>query len=126
MNPTKRTKTMGLHEWSKNDTILTLYVSMYGTKNLYLKTEDAVAKFIGASLGSFKMQCMNIRALLGLENKTLSDFTKLQNEVFDEYKDKSHYVLYKDVINIINQDEYERIQCLKKLGKDPKKMKMVK
>lgn len=125
MSTSKRTKTMGLHEWSKNDTIISLYVAKYGTKGLYLKTEGDIAKFIGTSEASLKMQCANMRSLMGQSEKVLSDFSKLQSEVFDEYNGMSEYQLMKEVKNIINQDDFERSEILRKMGKDPSRMKMI-
>ena len=125
MNTTKRAKTLGLHEWSKNDTIISLYVTKFGTKGLYLKTEKDVAKFIGTTEGSLKMQCANIRSLMGQKSRALSDFSQLQSEVFEEYNEMSQYQLMKEVKTIINQDDYERCEALKRLGKDPRKMTMV-
>jgi hypothetical protein len=113
---------MGLHEWSKNDTIISLYVTKFGTKGLYLKTEKDIAKHIGTTEGSLKMQCANIRSLTGQKNGTLSDFSQLQSEVFNEYNGMNQYQLMKEVKSIINQDDYERCEALKRMGRDPRKM----
>lgn len=126
MSTNKRTKTLGLHEWSKEDTIISLYVTKFETKGLYLKTTKEIAKFIGTSEASLKMQCANIRSLMGLKESSLSDFSKLQLEVFEEYNKLSEYDLMRKVKTIINQDNYERVEALKKLGKDPKKMLIIK
>jgi len=122
MSTNSRTKTMGLHEWSKNDTIISLYVTKFGTKGLYLKTEKDVAKFIGTTEGSLKMQCANMRSLMGQKNGVLSDFSQLQSEVFNEFNGMTQYQLMKEVKTIINQDDYERCEALKRMGKDPRKM----
>lgn len=118
-----RAKTLGLHEWSKNDTILTLYVTKFGTKGLFLKTESDVSKFIGTSLGSLKMQMANIRSIIGLKESSLSDFSKLQKDVFDEFGNSNQFELLKVVKKIIGQDEMELMEIFKKMGKDPNKMK---
>jgi len=118
-----RAKTMGLHDWSKDDTILCLYYTKYGTKGLYLKNEEALADFIGSTSRSLKMQSANFRALMGQSNQSLSDYSQLQSEVFNEYNQLSQYELMKVCKNIIGQDEYERNEILKKMGKDPSKMK---
>lgn len=119
----KRAKTLGLHDWSKNDTILCLYFTKYGTHGLYLKTEDSLAKFIGVSTGSLKMQSANFRALMGHTEQSLSDYSQLQSEVYNEYGGLSQYELMKVCKTIINQDEFERNEILRKMGKDPSKMR---
>jgi hypothetical protein len=120
-----RSKTLGLHEWSKQDTILSLYVTKFGCKGLHLKTESDVAKFIGTSVGSLKMQCANIKSLMGLNDGALSDYSSLQEEVYNQYGKVSQYELMKEVKKITGQDEVERNELLKKLGKDPSKFKKV-
>jgi hypothetical protein len=119
----KRSKTLGLHDWSKEDTILCLYYTKYGTHGLYLKTEDSLAKFIGTSAGSLKMQSANFRALMGQTEHSLSDYSQLQADVYNEFGGVSQYELMKVCKNIIGQDEYERNEILKKMGKDPSKMR---
>jgi hypothetical protein len=117
-----RAKSMGLHEWSKNDTILTLYVTKFGTSGLSLKTENDVANHIGVSVGSLKMQMSNIRSLLGETSSVLSDFSKLQKDVFDEFNGLKKFELLRVVKEITGQEELELISIFKKMGKDPKKM----
>jgi len=121
----KRSKTLGLHDWSKNDTILCLYYTKYGTNGLYLRTEDSLASYIGTSSGSLKMQSANIRALMGHTQQSLSDYSQLQADVYNEYGKMSQYELMKVCKSIIGQDEYERNEILKKMGKDPSKMKKI-
>lgn len=118
----KRTKTLGLHEWSKEDNILALYFTKYGTSGLYLKDENSLVKWIGTSLGSLKMQSANFRTLMGQTESSLSDYSKLQAEVYNEYGGMSRLELTRVVKKIIDQDTYERNEILKKMGKDPKKM----
>lgn len=117
-----RAKTLGLHEWSKDDTILTLYITKFGTKGLYLKTESEVAKYIGVTLGSLKMQMANIRSLMGLNESTLSDYSKVQKEVYDEFNKLFQYDFLKVVKQIIGQDKMELAEIFRKMGKDPNKM----
>lgn len=120
-----RAKTLGLHSWSKEDTVLSLYLMKFGTKGLYLKTESDVAKFIGTSVGSLKMQCANLRELSGEKGRTLTDYSKLQEEVFEEYNGMRQYELMTKVREIIHQDDYERAEILRKMGKDPQKMRKI-
>jgi hypothetical protein len=117
-----RAKSMGLHEWSKNDTILTLYVTKFGTSGLSLKTESDVANHIGVSVGSLKMQMSNIRSLLGKTESVLSDYSKLQKEVFDEFNGVKSFELLRVVKKITGQEDMELISIFKRMGKDPKKM----
>ena len=119
----KRAKTLGLHDWSKNDTSHCLYFTKYGTHGLYLKTEDSLAKFIGVSTGSLKMQSANFRALMGHTEQSLSDYSQLQSDVYNEFSGMGQYELMRVCKNIINQDEFERNEILKKMGKDPSKMR---
>jgi hypothetical protein len=121
----KRTQTLGLHEWTKNDTILTMFTTKYGNKGIYLRDEKSIAKFIGVTTGSLKMQSANFRSLLGTDENALSDYSKLQKEVFDEFSGMGQYEFTKLVKVIIGQDEIERNEILKKMGKDPSKMKRV-
>lgn len=117
-----RSKTLGLHEWTKEDNILAFYYTKYGTYGLYLKDENSLAKWIGSSLGSLKMQSANFRGLMGESERSLSDYSKLQAEVYNEYGNMSKMELMKVTKRIIDQDTYERNEILKKMGKDPKKM----
>jgi hypothetical protein len=120
-----RAKTLGLHEWSENDTILTLYFTKYGTKGLYLKTDKDISNFIGVSIGSLKMQSSNIRALMGQKTNVLSDYSTIQEKIFNKYNEFSQIQLMRIVQEIIGQIDYERKQLLIKMGKDPSKMKLV-
>lgn len=117
-----RAKTMGLHEWTKNDTVLTLYVTKFGTSGLFLKTLDDVAKHIGVTAGSLKMQMANIRTLLGDNTATLTDFSKLQKEVFEEFNGLSKIQFMGVVKEITGQNQMELELIFKRMGKDPQKM----
>lgn len=119
---TTRSKTLNLHEWSKDDTIISLYVTKFGCKGLYLTSETEIAKFIGTTLASLKMQCANIRTLMGHRKGSLSDYSQLQQSIFSEYGNMPQFELMRVVKQIIKQDEFERIQILRKLGKDPSKL----
>lgn len=122
---TKRAKTLGLHEWSKNDTILSLYYTKYGTNGLYLKTENDIADFIGTSVSSLKMQSANIRSLMGRVESSLSDYSQLQEQVYNEFGNMNQYELMKVCREIIKHDDFERNEIFKKMGKDPSKMRKI-
>jgi hypothetical protein len=68
------------------------------------------------------MQSGNFRGLMGETERALSDYSKLQAEVYNEYGDMTKIQLMKVVKSIIDQDAYERNAILIKMGKDPKKM----
>lgn len=121
----KAIKTKGLHEWTKDETILAFYLCKFGNKLIYLKNESEVAKFIGVTTGSLKMQIANFNHLMGSKTNSLSDFSKLQEEVFDEFNGLPMLEFNRKVRVIINQDHFERIEALKKLGKDVRKMKLI-
>lgn len=117
--------TKGLHEWTKEELTVTFYLTKFGNKNIYLKTESDVAKYMGVSLGSLKMQMANFTYLLGHKKNSLTDYSKLQLEVFEEYNKKDLYNFNKAVKSVIHQDDYERKEALKRLGKDITKMRLV-
>lgn len=121
----KTIKTKGLHEWSKDELVVAFYLTKFGNKNLYLKTEGDVAKAFGVSLGSLKMQMANFKYLVGHKNGSLTDYSKTQLEVFEEFNGKDLYNFCKVVKGIIDQDTYERYELLRRLGKDINKMKLV-
>jgi hypothetical protein len=62
---------------------------------------------------------------MGLNEGSLSDYSSLQEEVFNQYGKVPQYELMKVVKHITGQDEVERNELLKKLGKDPSKFKKV-
>lgn len=112
-----RAKTLDLHEWTDDDTILALYYGRFGLKNLYLKTEDDMANFIGTTVCSLKRGSMNMRFLMGCSTRTLTDFSKQQKRIYDEFGKYGEYKLFCKVKEIIDQDEVLREQEFKKLGK---------
>jgi hypothetical protein len=117
-----RVKTLGLHSWSKDDLVLTFYWVKYGLTGIYLRDEDGLADYIGVSKGSLVMQGANFRYLLGREDGVLSDYSKLQMEVFEEYNGMK-WLDYRTLVkDMIDQDNFERKSILKKKGKDISKM----
>lgn len=121
----KRTKTLGLHEWTENDTILCYYYTKFGLENLMYNTEEKLSGYIGTTLGSLRKQSMNFRYLLGKNTKTLSDFSKLQKDVFEVLEGYSFYQVHKFVKDIIKQDDWERKEILKHKGYDPSKFRLL-
>ena len=121
----KRTQTLGLHQWNENDTILCYYYTKYGLKNLMYDTEEKLSGYIGTTLNSLRKQGMNFRYLMGKSTKTLSDFSKLQKEIYDVLEDYNFNQIHKLVKDIIKQDEFERNELLKLRGYDPSKFKLL-
>lgn len=121
----KSIKTKGLHEWTKDELVVSFYLTKYGNKSIYLKTETDVAKHLGVSLGSLKMQMANFRYLLGDKKGSLTDYSRDQESIFNEYNGKDWLSFNKLVRVVIGQDSFERTEALKKMGKDISKMKLV-
>jgi hypothetical protein len=76
--------------WTKTDTILTFFCEKYGVNNLVSSyCEDAALEtianeYIGSVVGSLKQQMSNFRYLLTNGEDGLSDYSVLQNDVFNE------------------------------------------
>lgn len=121
----KAIQTKGLHEWTKDELVVAFYLTKYGNKNIYLKTETDVAKHFGVSLGSLKMQIANFRYLLGDRKGSLTDYSKDQESIFEEFNGKEWYSFNRQVRTFIGQDDFERAEALRKLGKDVTKMRLV-
>ena len=121
----KAIQTKGLHEWTKDELVVAFYLTKYGNKNIYLKTETDVAKHFGVSLGSLKMQIANFRYLLGDRKGSLTDYSKDQESIFEEFNGKEWYYFNRQVRTFIGQDDFERAEALRKLGKDVTKMRLV-
>lgn len=140
-----------IHKWNKEDTIITLYITKFGVKGLPVKDEKEIAELvIGTTEASLVMQSLNIRYILGYDEGVLTDFSKLQEKVVDEYHSLSEDKLKNVVIDIIDKRDIngniEKVKQIKKakeaerkkkaaqaeldeifrkMGKDPSKMKRV-
>ena len=121
----KSIKTKGLHEWTKDELVVAFYLTKYGNKNIYLKSETDVAKHFGVSSGSLKMQMANFRYLLGDKKGSLTDYSRDQESIFNEYNGKDWLSFNRFVRVVIEQDSFERTEALSKMGKDISKMKLV-
>lgn len=121
----KAIQTKGLHEWTKDELVVAFYLTKYGNKGIYLKTETDVAKHFGVSLGSLKMQMANFRYLLGDRKGSLTDYSKDQENIFEEFNGKEWYSFNRQVKVFIGQDDFERAEALRKLGRDVTKMRLV-
>lgn len=139
------------HKWNKDDTIITFYYVKYGLKGLPVRDEKELAEcVIGSTRTSLQMQSSNIRYILGYDGGTLTDFSKIQHDVVNEFIKKSEDNVRDIVLNIIDKRDFEdnleklrEIKNLKetekkrkesqaeldaifrKMGKDPSKMKRI-
>lgn len=104
----KRCRTMDLHEWTDDDTILCFFYTKFGTDHIWLKTDEQICDFIGTTIGSLVKQSMNFRFLMGFQTKVLSDYSKLQHLVYEMFDSITFYEFYCIVKNIIKQDENVR------------------
>lgn len=144
-----------LHNWDKDDTIITLYFVKFDTKGLPVKDDKDLAEgVIGSTKVSLHMQAANIRYILGYDDGVLDCFSDIQKKVVDEYNTKTFEELKDIVIDIIDKrdingniqkvrsiqkqkeelkkkkekEEFDRKQLediFRKMGKDPSKMKKV-
>lgn len=113
-----------LHHWTKEDFMVTFFVTKYGHTGLYLKDSDDVKNFIGTSKNSVTKMMSNFRHLLGVPNQ-LSHVKTLQQVVFDEFNNMD-VLTFKDLVKkVIKQDEVELYNLFLKMGKNPSKMKKV-
>jgi hypothetical protein len=118
----KRTLTLGLHHWNENDLILNFYFTKFGTRSIYIKSEEELSKFIGTTPCSFKKQSMNFRYLMGCKSGVLSDYSKLQNLVFELFDEIPFYEFHQIVKGIIGQDDHERREIFVRKGYNPDRM----
>lgn len=112
------------HIWDKDDTIINLYYVKYDLKGLPVKDIKELAELvIGSSVASLNMQSANIRYVLGEDTGVLDCFSKVQEQVVNEYNKLSQSELKDLVINIISNRDIEeniRIARQKKIEKDKK------
>ena len=126
--------------WNKDDTILTLYNAKFGTRGLGITTKELAEDIIGSSKASLYQQTANIEFLLTGEG--LEDYSKMQEQVVREYRNKSANELRQICLDIIQsrgdsikkqrQQKFQSIQDKKNLdttfvnrGFDPSKMKSI-
>lgn len=125
METKRRPKKVGLHEWDEDSTIVALYFARFECQGLYLKTEADVARYLGVTIPSFKLQIEKIYELFKGADVKKGDFSKELLKVFKKHSNTNKFVLQQMVRKIIKQSEFERNELLKKMGKDPSKFKLV-
>jgi hypothetical protein len=81
---------MANHNWTKEDDLKVLYITLYGYTNLYPTKKD-VAKLIGVSEGSLSYRIGNLKAIQGFGKAT--HYAKLSKEVYDNNYKKDHATL---------------------------------
>lgn len=126
METKKRPKKVGLHEWNEESTIVALYFARFECQGLYFKTEGELAKSLGVTIPSFKLQVSKLMDLFKGVNPKKEEFSNEQLKVFKKHSNTDKFVLRHLVKKITNEVEYERADLLKKMGKDPSKFKLVK
>lgn len=134
-------------EWNEQDQILAMFNSMYGLETLGMSKQDVAEQIIGTSLASLNQQTSNfdyLRTGAGLDRPN-----EMQTKVFEQYKDLKVNEFKKLAMDIVKdrvenpeeaavnkqlgkeigdkRDETERgrEEALRKLGKDPSKMKLI-
>lgn len=117
-----------LHDWDKDDTIITLYFVKYDLKGLPVKNEKDLAEgVIGSTKASLVMQAANIRYVLGYTEGILDCFSDIQKKVVDEYNTKTFEELKDIVVDIITKRDIsgniDKVRKNQKLKEDEKKKK---
>lgn len=104
-----------LHHWTKEDFILTLFITKYGTSGLYMRDKESISKKIGTSVGSLTKMVSNLNHLLGKPNQ-LNHIKNLQQEVFNEYNNKPYLEYLNEVRSIVHNDEMSRQMIMERMG----------
>ena len=113
-----------LHHWTKDDFMVTFFVTKYGHTGLYLKDTTDMKNFIGTTKNSITKMMSNFRHLLGEPNQ-LTHIKTLQQVVFDEFNNVDVLTFKEMVKKIIRQDEVELYTTFLKMGKNPSRMKKI-
>lgn len=108
-----------LHHWTKNDYKLIYFICKYGFGLIWLKSEMDVSTFIGTTETSVKKMCSNFRHLMGQLNQ-LTHIKVLQQEIFDEYKNKPLCEFRNEIYEIIDQEEKMRERSVFRMGREYK------
>lgn len=106
-----------LHKWNKDDTIVNFYYAKYGVMGIPVRDEVELAHdIIGCSVASLIMQTSNIRYRMGFENN-LPDYSKLQNEVCQDFRGVERPIIRDMVVAIIKQRKADnRVRRMKSDG----------
>jgi hypothetical protein len=71
------------------------------------------------------MQMANFRYLLGDKKGSLTDYSKDQEMIFETHNSMDWLSFNRQVRVTIGQDDFERAEALRKMGKDVSKMRLV-
>tara|TARA_R110002051_G_scaffold76657_1_gene140028 strand:- start:11 stop:367 length:357 start_codon:yes stop_codon:yes gene_type:complete len=109
------------HTWSEEDNIMALYYYKFKTLHLGLD-ESEIAKMLGTNIESLKIQATNFRRLQTVR-EGLSDFSKLQASIYEQYGNCGRYELFSKIKEIfpVNKIISERIIKLNYPHRDFKK-----
>jgi len=134
-------------EWTKEDQILAMFNDMYGLETLGMTKQDVAENIIGSSLDALNQQTANFKFLRTGEG--LNRPHPLQTKVYEEYKDLGVNEFKKIALGIVQEKtenpdkavvnkqlgkeigdkrdatEKGREEALRKIGKDPSKMKLI-
>jgi len=94
---------LGDHPWTKNDTILSFYYTKFGLDKLGIDETQCAEEYIGTSVGSLRMQRLNVRCVMGYTEEILSCTSSLQRSVYDEFNSMSDYDLRIECFNILDE-----------------------
>lgn len=95
--------------WSLNDAVITLYIHKFGFDRLGINDEELfINQYIGSTLDSFKMQCMNINHLLTDEG--LPNASNAQRNAIEEYGEFSEEELRAIVDEILENTTEEQMK----------------
>jgi len=81
---------MANHNWTQQDDLKVLYITLYGYTNSY-PTKADVAKSIGVSEGSLSYRIGNFKAIQGIGKAT--NYAKLSKVVYDNNHTKTQATL---------------------------------
>ena len=117
-----------LHNWDKDDTILTLYYVKHDLKGLPVNDEKDLAEgVIGSTKASLNMQAANVRYVLGYDEGVLDCFSEIQKQVVEEYNDMCCEELRELCVNIIDKRDIngnlEKVRRAQKVKLEAKKKK---
>lgn len=92
------------HNWTREDNIVALYYYRFGTQHLGVDEKEIVS-IIGTTVASLKMQSKNFE-MLETGRSGLSDYSKTQLDVYNDFGKVPRYTLHKEVKNHLNLDGY--------------------
>jgi hypothetical protein len=120
----KRLEKRGWREYTTDETLVYVYVTIYGFSDLYIRSVEDLSKVLNRSFGSLYQQMLNVKYLLG-KNQSYYDCSKTQREVFEFIKGESEYEIRQIVKDIINDDQYKRRLSFDRMRKNYDRFKLI-